>query len=72
MSDEFVLRNPMPCLPIFGTVSAATPIPSHATQTLPAMSSSLSVPEKPVPGPARVSEIMRYGFPGLANVRARK
>ena len=74
-SDEFILRSSTPCLPIFGTVSAATPIPSHATSNLPAISSGLSVPEKPasgLPGPARVSEIMRFGFPGLANVRARK
>ncbi len=70
--DEIRLRGPLPGLPIFGTVSAATPIPSQA---VPAISSSLAVPEKPgqmVPGPSRVSEIMRFGFPGMDNVRARK
>ena len=69
--DEFLIRNPLPALPIFGTVSAATPIPSQPLETLPAISSSLSVPEKPVPsvpGPTRVSEIMRFGFPGVVSV----
>ena len=73
--DEIQFRGPLPGLPIFGTVSAATPIPSQALETLPAISSSLAVPDKPgqiVPGPSRVSEIMRFGFPGLDNVRARK
>ena len=74
-NDGFQLRGPLPGLPIFGTVSAATPIPSQPLETLPAISSSLPVPAKPgqiVPGPSRVSEIMRFGFPGLDNVRARK
>ncbi|CAK1591089.1 unnamed protein product [Parnassius mnemosyne] len=40
----------MPGLPIFGTVSAATPYIES--------------------GPTRVSQIMKYGFPGLDNVRS--
>jgi hypothetical protein len=77
---DFEFRKPKPGLPIFGTVSAATPIPS---ETLPSIQSSLALPEKPgqiipqkpgqmIPAPSRVSEIMRFGFPGMANVRARK
>ncbi|KAJ8919086.1 hypothetical protein NQ315_012071 [Exocentrus adspersus] len=42
-----------PALPIFGTVSAATPF-SHT----------------PAENVSRVSQIMKYGFPGLDNVRS--
>lgn len=49
----------MPGLPIFGTVSAATPFIA-------------TVPDKNqlVTSPARVSQIMKFGFPGMDNVRA--
>ncbi|OAD57725.1 Endonuclease G, mitochondrial [Eufriesea mexicana] len=46
----------MPGLPLFGTVSAAVPVESTKD-----MGSSLS---------SRVSEIMKYGFPGLDHVRS--
>lgn len=52
---------PKPGLPIFGTVSAATLIPkSQDAQPIPA--------EPPIKAP-RVSQVMRFGFPGLDNVR---
>jgi len=73
-NDETIFRQPLPGLPIFGTVSAATPIPSVA-ETMPAIQSSLTVPDKPIPSapaPTRCSEIMKFGFPSLANVKARK
>ena len=41
-SPDEAMIFPRPGLPIFGTVSAATPIPSPATETLPAISSSLA------------------------------
>lgn len=40
-----------PGLPIFGTVSAATPFSDNSH-------------------PSRISQIMKYGFPGLDNVRS--
>lgn len=50
----------MPGLPIFGSVSAATAFVPD------------TVPQKPtqVSNGKRVSEIMKYGFPGLDNVRS--
>ncbi|XP_076660654.1 endonuclease G, mitochondrial [Halictus rubicundus] len=52
----------MPGLPLFGTVSAATAFVPQETVTNmgPKLSSTAT----------RVSEIMRYGFPGLDNVRS--
>lgn len=45
----------LPALPLFGTVSAASPI-----SPLPAQSNVSN----------RVSQIMKYGFPGLDNIRS--
>lgn len=45
----------MPALPIFGTVSAASPISAAPAQTI---------------SNSRISQIMKYGFPGLDNVRS--
>lgn len=47
----------MPALPIFGTVSAATPFVPDKAGALP-------------DNPNRVSEIMKYGFPGMDNIRS--
>ncbi|PNF21902.1 Endonuclease G, mitochondrial [Cryptotermes secundus] len=57
----------MPGLPIFGTVSAASPgnKPSITEKELVPLESS-PVPSKSI----RVSEIMKYGFPGLDTVRS--
>ncbi|XP_012286980.1 endonuclease G, mitochondrial [Orussus abietinus] len=49
-----------PGLPIFGTVSAAVPIASSEID----MGSKLST------AASRVSQIMKYGFPGLDNIRS--
>ncbi|XP_065081123.1 endonuclease G, mitochondrial [Ochlerotatus camptorhynchus] len=46
-----------PGLPIFGTVSAASPIPAEQKAVVP---SNVS----------RIGQIMKYGFPGLDNVRS--
>lgn len=43
----------LPALPLFGTVSAASPV-----SAVPAQNNS------------RISQIMKYGFPGLDNVRS--
>ncbi|KAK9882221.1 hypothetical protein WA026_019735 [Henosepilachna vigintioctopunctata] len=54
---EYGNLKPYPALPIFGTVSAATPFtPQIADQ-------KMSVAK-------RVSQIMKYGFPSLDNVRS--
>ncbi|XP_058806154.1 endonuclease G, mitochondrial [Phymastichus coffea] len=55
----------MPGLPIFGTVSAASPIVPVDNNTVGSdMGSKLSVSE------SRISQIMKYGFPGLDHVRS--
>lgn len=51
----------MPGLPIFGTVSAAT---AFLPETIQEKSSDVVI------NPNRVSQIMKYGFPGLDNVRS--
>ncbi|XP_017463560.1 PREDICTED: endonuclease G, mitochondrial-like, partial [Rhagoletis zephyria] len=45
-----------PALPIFGTVSAAVPVPAEEV--------NLNAT------PTRISQIMKYGFPGLDHVRS--
>jgi len=51
-----------PGLPIFGTVSAATLIPKPPQDVQP-------IPPEPSLKSPRVSQVMRFGFPGLDNVR---
>lgn len=46
--------NPYPALPIFGTVSAASPIMQRQEDSV----------------VSRVGQIMKYGFPGLDNIRS--
>ncbi|XP_067632025.1 endonuclease G, mitochondrial [Eurosta solidaginis] len=46
----------LPALPIFGTVSAAVPIPAQEVNL--------------TATPTRVAQIMKYGFPGLDHVRS--
>lgn len=46
----------LPALPLFGTVSAASPISP--------------VPAQSIVNANRVSQIMKYGFPGLDNIRS--
>ncbi|XP_054738374.1 endonuclease G, mitochondrial [Anastrepha obliqua] len=45
-----------PALPIFGTVSAAVPVPAEEVNL--------------TATPTRISQIMKYGFPGLDHVRS--
>lgn len=47
----------LPALPLFGTVSAATPFSS-----VPA--------NQEITSPVRISQIMKYGFPGLDTIRS--
>ncbi|KAJ8679886.1 hypothetical protein QAD02_015673 [Eretmocerus hayati] len=63
-SSEAKIRC-MPGLPLFGTVSADSGIvPVDGTLAPPSMGAKLTVPE------SRVSQIMKYGFPGLDHVRS--
>eukprot|EP00095_Tigriopus_kingsejongensis_P002103 maker-scaffold244_size240795-snap-gene-1.43 protein:Tk02103 transcript:maker-scaffold244_size240795-snap-gene-1.43-mRNA-1 annotation:"hypothetical protein AaeL_AAEL002064" len=63
-------------LPIFGSVSAATPMTQLAPiQTQPEVDvpqKDLTIPSEPQPGQSRIMEIMRFGFPGLDNVRSHR
>lgn len=52
----------LPGCPTFGTVSAASVIPSNSVVLR-------DIPAEPPQHAARVSQIMRFGFPGLDNVR---
>lgn len=60
-SERYKKISSHPALPIFGTVSAATPFAPDTIQDK--SSEALNVPN-------RVSQIMKYGFPGLDNVRS--
>ncbi|XP_015599283.1 nuclease C1 [Cephus cinctus] len=59
--SSYGIKN-VPALPIFGTVSAATPLVPADHQG--DMGSGLSTKA------TRISQIMKYGFPGLDNVRS--
>ncbi|XP_057375067.1 endonuclease G, mitochondrial-like [Daphnia carinata] len=61
--DDVLLSKPG--LPIFGTVSAASIVPANTK-----LDERRSIPPEPIPGASRVSQIMRFGFPGLDNVRS--
>ena len=64
-----------PALPIFGTVSASTALSPHITPSevpLPIGKDALDIPPEPRPGISRVAEIMRFGFPGLDNIRSHR
>ncbi|XP_063234745.1 endonuclease G, mitochondrial isoform X1 [Bacillus rossius redtenbacheri] len=59
-SSNFCFHKNFPALPLCGTVSAASPIENKVVVSQPSI----------LPASTRVSEIMRYGFPGLDNVRS--
>lgn len=61
VSERYKLASSLPALPIFGTVSAATPFVPDTIEEK--KSDATNVPN-------RVSQIMKYGFPGLDNVRS--
>ncbi|TRY66955.1 hypothetical protein TCAL_03740 [Tigriopus californicus] len=66
-----------PGLPIFGSVSAATaisrdlaPVQTPAEVAIP--QKDVGIPSEPLPGQSRIMEIMRFGFPGLDNIRSHR
>ena len=64
-----------PALPIFGTVSASTALSPPITPSevpVPIGKDALDIPPEPRPGISRVAEIMRFGFPGLDNIRSHR
>ncbi|XP_037091988.1 LOW QUALITY PROTEIN: endonuclease G, mitochondrial-like [Pollicipes pollicipes] len=58
------VRRAPPGHPLFGTVSAALPIPSDA------QAPDVRADQQPAKNAGRVAQIMRFGFPGLDNVRS--
>jgi len=79
--DRLVLENKqngaLPAMPAFATVSAATAVqlspPLSAPSTaIPFKPNVHDVPPEPRPGFSRIAEIMRFGFPGLDNIRSRR
>lgn len=54
----------LPGVPLFGTVSAATPISPKEIVPVDENTTKLAPPQ------SRVSQIMKFGFPGLDNVRS--
>ena len=68
---------PRPGLPLFGSVSAATALAPSPSSSAPAVAvppktEMKEPPEEPPPGISRIAEIMRFGFPGLDNIRSRR
>ena len=66
-----------PGLPIFGSVSArdAGPLSPPITPSqvpVPMQKEVIEVPPEPQRGISRVAEIMRFGFPGLDNIRSHR
>lgn len=61
LMSEICVKN-MPGLPIFGTVSAATPMLPSEIKSNPGSTVSTTA--------SRVSQIMKFGFPGLDHVRS--
>ena len=68
---------PKPGLPIFGSISAASAAavlsPAVTQPTIPSFPEKTDlIPAEPPKGYSRVSEIMRFGFPGFDNIRSRR
>ena len=60
---------------MFGTVSASTALSPPVTPSevpVPMKKDLVEIPLEPKPGISRVSEIMRFGFPGLDNIRSHR
>ena len=64
-----------PGLPLFGSVSASTALSPRITPSevpVPTNKEIIEVPPEPKQGISRVAEIMRFGFPGLDNIRSHR
>jgi len=60
-----------PGLPLGAKISAATAVvPYEDRRGLGPVQQAPDVPPEPVEGAARISQIMRFGFPGLDNIRS--
>ena len=75
-TKSLISKRP-PGLPIFASVSAAEPIraplaPVPTEPAVPVPKKELGIPPEPAPGTNRIAEIMRFGFPGLDNIRSHK
>lgn len=66
-------RLHLPGLPLGAQVSASVAMVPHTTETgLSIPPRETGVPPEPVEGSPRVAQIMRFGFPGLDNIRSHK
>jgi len=72
------MMSSLPGLPSSATVSAATAVQLSPPVSAPSVAlpskamATPEVPPEPAPGFSRIAEIMRFGFPGLDNIRSHK
>lgn len=60
----------LPGFPLSATLSAATALPSNKQETSLAVRGNQELVPEPGPDAGRVGQIMRFGFPGLDNIRS--
>merc|ERR1711892_184779 len=65
-------RPHLPGLPLGGQVSASVAVVPHTETGVTIPPRDTGVPPEPMNGSPRVAEIMRFGFPGLDNIRSHK
>jgi len=65
-------RPHLPGLPLGGQVSASVAVVPHTETGVTIPPRDTGVPPEPLNGSPRVAEIMRFGFPGLDNIRSHK
>jgi len=65
-------RRHLPGLPLGAQVSASVAIAPHTETGLTIPARDTGLPPEPVEGAPRVAQIMRFGFPGLDNIRSQK
>ena len=63
-------RRHLPGLPFGAHVSADTAVVPQTQSGLAIPARDTGVPPEPVEGASRVAQIMRFGFPGLDNIRS--
>ena len=60
----------LPGFPLSATLSAATALPYNKQETSLAVRGNQELVPEPGPDAGRVGQIMRFGFPGLDNIRS--
>jgi len=72
IATEAKLVSRLPALPLGAQVSASVALTPHQETGLTIPPKDTGVPPEPVDGSPRVSQIMRFGFPGLDNIRSHR